>query len=278
MSTTEFLNIRRQKFLPEKYFALNIADLPRQIELSREAIGRRLARGNHKPTSQSLILINRVEILTLMYTGGAPIESLVALYRDVIDAAEELTAAQREYIAYLGRKNGDEMIDNASPLPLGDFESYRTAIDIVSLGMLLGDGDGLRRFVKLLDIDRGSDMLFEAIIETAVDDPSDNNEFLHARPYEPLLDTFCTAETPAEAAAFMKTFLDSWYKSFETLPWHNGHLKVPADESYLPYYGYWAFEAAAVSVLFNIDDTPFRHHPLYPKDLADWARANHSKP
>ncbi|NYI01990.1 PoNe immunity protein domain-containing protein [Cupriavidus plantarum] len=45
-----------------------------------------------------------------------------------------------------------------------------------------------------------------------------------------------------------------------------------------PSYGYWAFEAAAVSVLFNIDDTPFRHHPLYPKDLADWARANHSKP
>ncbi|PWK34126.1 PoNe immunity protein domain-containing protein, partial [Cupriavidus plantarum] len=139
MSTTDFLNIRRQKFLPEKYFALNIADLPRQIELSREAIGRRLARGNHKPTSQSLILINRVEILTLMFTGGAPIESLVALYRDVIDAAEELTAAQREYIAYLGRKNGDDLIDNASPLPLGDFESYRTAIDIVSLGILLGD-------------------------------------------------------------------------------------------------------------------------------------------
>ncbi|WP_109584175.1 PoNe immunity protein domain-containing protein [Cupriavidus plantarum] len=278
MRAADFKNIRRQKFLPEKYFGLNAADLARQIEDALGALERDRSKGILEPVSQHLILIVRLHILTLMYTGGAPIESLMPLYGDVIDAAEALAAGEREYFAYLGRKSGEDLIDNASPLPLGDFESYRTAIDIVSLGILLGDGDGLRRFVKLLDIDRGRDMLFEAIIETAVDDPSDNNEFLHVRPYEPLLDAFCTAETPAEEAAYMKTFLDSWYKSFETLPWHNGHLKVPADESYLPYYGYWAFEAAAVSVLFNIDDTPFRDHLLYPKDLADWARANHSKP
>ncbi|REE85207.1 uncharacterized protein DUF1910, partial [Cupriavidus plantarum] len=75
-----------------------------------------------------------------MYTGGAPIESLMPLYGDVIDAAEALAAGEREYFAYLGRKSGEDLIDNASPLPLGDFESYRTAIDIVSLGILLGDG------------------------------------------------------------------------------------------------------------------------------------------
>ena len=70
----------------------------------------------------------------------------------------------------------------------------------------------------------------------------------------------------------MQQYLDGWYKAFEGVPWHNGHLVVT--EEYSAYEGYWAFEAAAVCILLGLDDAPFRDHMVYPKDLADWARAH----
>ncbi|MCY1246823.1 hypothetical protein D9M72_600960 [compost metagenome] len=82
-------------------------------------------------------------------------------------------------------------------------------------------------------------------------------------------------ETPEEASAKVKEYLDGWYKSFEGVPWHDGHRHAVEGE-YMPYYGYWSFEAAAVCVIHDIEDSSFRDHLLYPKDLADWARANRS--
>ncbi|MFC5049068.1 PoNe immunity protein domain-containing protein [Rubritalea spongiae] len=35
------------------------------------------------------------------------------------------------------------------------------------------------------------------------------------------------------------------------------------------YFGTWAFEAAAVSAVTDIDDTIYRDHPYYPKELVD---------
>lgn len=47
-----------------------------------------------------------------------------------------------------------------------------------------------------------------------------------------------------------------------------------ANDEYSNYEGYWTFDAAAVCVIHGIDDTAFRDHLVYPKDLADWARAH----
>jgi hypothetical protein len=33
-----------------------------------------------------------------------------------------------------------------------------------------------------------------------------------------------------------------------------------------------ALEAAAICVLYNTDDSSYRDHMVYPKDMADWAR------
>ncbi len=115
-------------------------------------------------------------------------------------------------------------------------------------------------------------MLFEALVEPGVSDPMEPNEFFHEEPYGPLVDAIHTAETPEEASHFVKLYLENWYKSFEGVPWHNGHLVVT--DEYSNYEGYWAFDAAAVCVIHGIDDSSFRDHMVYPKDLADWARAN----
>ncbi|MDC5260008.1 DUF1911 domain-containing protein, partial [Acinetobacter baumannii] len=38
------------------------------------------------------------------------------------------------------------------------------------------------------------------------------------------------------------------------------------------YFGYWSWEAAAVTWLLDIDDALYRDHEFYPKDLVDFAR------
>lgn len=276
MPSFKFDTVRRQKFLPEEFFLRNLLLLQGLIEISYNSIETLKIEGNFSPTGQYQIFKHRLNLVKLHYTAGSDIGSLIALYRDVVDAVRELTAAHREYVKYLEMKTGDEMIKNASFFRLEDPEMYRMALDVACLGFLLGDGDGLRQFVRCLEAERGTDLLFESIVAPAVDDPRDNTDFFHVRPYDSLLDSFCSAETDKEAADYMNAFLKRWYKDFDGMPWHNAHLKPASDNSYLPYFGYWAFEASAISIIYDIDDTPFRDHLLYPKDLADWARANHS--
>ena len=200
---------------------------------------------------------------------------LPALYAEVLQAFESWNDGYREYVRALAVESGDDLREDGTPAYFEDLSQFQLVMDITSLGVLLGDGDGLRKIAKCVERYRGTDLLFESLVERAVTDPRDNTDFFHVAPYDPLIDAYYTVETPKEAEEKIKEYLDGWYKSFEGAPWHNGHLHAVEGE-YMPYYGYWAFEAAAICVLYDIDDSSFRDHLLYPKDLADWARANHS--
>ncbi|WP_234975130.1 PoNe immunity protein domain-containing protein [Variovorax paradoxus] len=72
------------------------------------------------------------------------------------------------------------------------------------------------------------------------------------------------------APPWSRSFLDGWYKGLKGCYWHDTHT----DQEGSSYFGYWAFEAALVTVLWDIDDQSYRDHLVYPKDLADWVRAN----
>lgn len=72
---------------------------------------------------------------------------------------------------------------------------------------------------------------------------------------------------PADQPALIKRFLDGWYKKvFKDSASYESH----AGEGYT---GYWSFEAAAVVMLWNIDDTSFREHQYYPDELVDFYRS-----
>ena len=91
---------------------------------------------------------------------------------------------------------------------------------------------------------------------------------LHPVPYKPLAKT--TVAVLEDRPALVKEFLDGWYKGLKGCYWHDTHT----DQEGSSYFGYWAFEAALVTVLWDIDDQSYRDHLVYPKDLADWVRAN----
>ena len=272
MTEAEFRKRRRQKFLTARYFKLNVALQITLVKAGKEAIDSDREAGSFDAAPYGGIFKDKLKLLRLHYTAGEPIESLKPLYADALHWFEEWHKAEYTYSVYLAKKTGEDLRLDMSPLEFGDLSHFQLALDMVSLGILLGDGDAVRKVASLTQSTRGTDMLMEYLLETIVPDPRDIEVFFHEQPYGALVDAIYTADTPAQSAAFMQQYLDGWYKSFEGVPWHDGHLVQT--EEYSNYEGYWAFEAAAVCVLHGIDDSSFRDHIVYPKDLADWARAH----
>ena len=61
--------------------------------------------------------------------------------------------------------------------------------------------------------------------------------------------------------ALLKTYVENWYKKHM-----RGSALYGTDKSEA-YVGYWSFEAALVTMLWDIDDSAFADHPHYPVDL-----------
>ena len=274
MTAEAFRAKRRQKFLTDEYFGLNLKAIHLLTQASLGAIQERAGDHSHESSGQNSIFEDKLNLLKLHYTAGCAVEELRPLFADVMRAFGEWHVAEHEYSKWLAADSGKDLRVDMTPVHFEDLFHFQLAIDVVSLAVLLGDGDALRQIAIWMSSTRGTDLLFEYLLSPAVPDPRDNTDFFHTQPYDSLIDAFYTAETPQESVAFIKQYLEGWYKGFEGVPWHNGHLKATAE--YVPYYGYWSFEAAAVCVIHGIDDASFRDHMLYPKDLADWARANHS--
>lgn len=273
MTEAAFRTKRRQKFLTEKYFKLNQAELAASFEAMYGAIPRRAAEGKFDASMQDGLFKNKLKLLRLHYTAGEPIESLRPLYADVMHWFAEWHRAHEAYRADIAREAGEDLRIDVTPIQFDDLFHFQLAVDVISLGILLGEGERVREAGRWLRFERErGDMLVEYLLGAAMpeDELIDTEEFFHVKPYDPLVDAYYTAETAEESAAYMKKYLEGWYKAFDGVPWHDGHL-VQNDE-YSNYEGYWSFEAAAVSVIHGIDDTSFRDHLVYPKDLADWAR------
>jgi hypothetical protein len=62
----------------------------------------------------------------------------------------------------------------------------------------------------------------------------------------------------------MKKYLEHWYQSMKPIHWFDNDKAAEG-----AYIGYWAFDAALVVMLFDIDDSTFRNNKFYPKDLVD---------
>jgi len=275
MTPADFRTERRQKYLNLEYYLLNQKNLEAGISIEMELMQReKKGETDSKPTGARGAFKDRLDLLKLHYTAGVPVAGLQPHYDKVMVALKGWQEADLEYTLQLEKEFG-EMRRDVTPLYFEALETFQPAMDMLSLGLLLGDGEALRQLAYWFRHYRHGDILFEELISSAISDPDSTCEaFFHEQPYIHLIHAFF-ADNQEAATVAMEKYLGCWYKSFEDVPWHNGHLYAVPGE-YMPYYGYWSFEAAAICVLHDIDDRKFRNHILYPKDLADWARKNKS--
>lgn len=62
-------------------------------------------------------------------------------------------------------------------------------------------------------------------------------------------------------------YLKGWYQGMKECYWYGDHKS-----RFSLHFGYWAFEAGLVTLLYGLDDSSYRDMKYYPKDLVDHAR------
>jgi len=146
-----------------------------------------------------------------------------------------------------------------------ELEEYELCLWLVSWGILLKVND--QQFKRLLDCigNEGEDELFEALVATRIKGRKTAKKLIYLKEYHLLLD----ATKGAHNGINIQQFLLSWYGNMKDCYWYDNHKGKDGGG----FFGYWCWEAAAVAVAFNIDDTRFRDIKYYPKDMADFARA-----
>lgn len=200
----------------------------------------------------------------IQYTAGEPINALIKPLEYLID----------NYETYQRALEIQEQLPNISPLAIEDWPGdYEECVQVISLCILLHRIDLLERFVALLDKAgyAGDDTLYEDLLRKVLPSRQDLDEWYHDI-YTPLIRAIY-APTKEEASVLLKFYCDQWYAAFEDKQtnWHDTHLDIDGDDG--SYVGYWAFEAAAIAFLYDIDDSQI-DHMVYPKDLVAYARAH----
>ena len=91
-------------------------------------------------------------------------------------------------------------------------------------------------------------------------------QFLQGKPLEfqqSKLNYFNQLTKSDDKAGILSVELSQWYQHHKGAYWYNSH-----NSKNNTYRGYWCFEIAALSKIFEIDDGQFASNPYYPNDLA----------
>lgn len=126
---------------------------------------------------------------------------------------------------------------------------------------------------------RNPDPLLDAMINYLTGKPIDTTPELADIKYAKSLgckylwEAICYGRDGSES---LKKYIEGWYRHNTKTPYGPGQ-GIGAHKKMIRYQGYWSWEAAAVAVMMDIDDTQFRDHEHYPKDLVEWVRNKKSK-
>ena len=222
-------------------------------------------------TSTNQRLWDALDWINLQYSAGAPVEQLAEVWPYALQWAEEYGDFHAHY--HQSPEAGNYMTPHAA---LRTEEYWIVALRLTCFGLLSGYAHTMPRVMAFLDYANElmgvSDGLLERLVRPFVSErdlPPDT--CTRHLPYRKLLKVFSAA--PAKRAALMRAYLDEWYHASRREPYIDRHF-----EGGFCHYGYWSWEAAAVTWLLRIDDSSYREMQFYPRDWADYARLCPSPP
>jgi hypothetical protein len=199
------------------------------------------------------------------YSGGHDIADLAAIYPSVIEYFE--------VFAYFSQRFKESDASNPSTvahlaLQGADFSLINR---LLSLGICLGWKELIPRLVPLIDYNNPvRDGLIERLLQSYVPGrgtpPTDCTRHL---PYSKTINIFNSMDEGR--ATLLAEYLSEWYQASRQEPYFESHKKG------LSFYGYWAWEAAAIAVVLGIDDTGLNGTQFYPDDLVAYARKIYSE-
>ncbi len=207
-----------------------------------------------------------VDQLALAYSAGHALDELRAAYPTILGY---WLAFARHDMAFDAQAGEAEQGFPHFALP-GD--GYEQVNRMVCLGILLGWGSLLPRLAPVIDFNNHEkDGLLERLLAGFVAGrdaawPTCTRQL----PYVNTLKIF--AADKEARPALMQAYLQQWYEASRREPYYDSHLR---DTSF---WGYWSWEAAAISCVLDIDDSSYRGAPFYPADLVALCRRQGNGP
>ena len=217
-------------------------------------------------------IIDALDLMSLHYSAGGDVSFIKELYPYVLHWMEEY--AETSHLYNLSPDADGRYVWHIS---LGTEDYWYIALRLVCFGLLTGYADQMARIMPIIDYVEATpegqekDGLIEHLVAPFVANrgtPPD--EARRHLPYRKLIKVFNTA--PEQRSALILQYLESWYEASRREPYHDQHPQTDL-RSGVSYYGYWSWEAAAVTWLLGMDDALYRDHEFYPKDLVDFARS-----
>ncbi|WP_233832545.1 PoNe immunity protein domain-containing protein [Paraburkholderia sp. ZP32-5] len=257
----DFDSKRRQRFLSEEYFTWLSSINRKEIEHWKQHVP---PTGNGEDARKAMgaryVADDTYRQFLLQYTAGKDLRLLRIELDAVVMSLEVYTVARRK-----AEKN-----DSYPPFMFGEIEDYESAVQLIGLCHLLHRRELLPRVTAMLDpFYRARDTLYEDLLAYGMDGQVDVDVWFHES-YRDLINSMYS-DTDELGISLIRSFLGKWYQAMNAASWHDSHLKANVADGGA-YVGYWAIEAAAAAYLLELDDTSFRDHLLYPKDLVEFAR------
>ena len=203
-----------------------------------------------------------LNLLTLNYSAGASVRELQADFPSVVSYWEDFANLNAEF-----QRSDLHHGAMVAHIALQSDYGYYEALRLTCFAYLLGHAELIPRVKTILEYGNPEkDCLIERLIQPfglAVDPLP--NDSVRELPYRNTIKIFDA--TSAERPALMKRYLEKWYEASRREYYHGTH------EGTAVFLGYWSFESGAITYLLDIDDSSYRDHEFYPRDLVDYARS-----
>jgi hypothetical protein len=148
------------------------------------------------------------------------------------------------------------------------YGQYDQMLWMVSLSILCDvSEDDFKAVTDVLKRDGANDKLLSFLIKSKRSDWEDSNAtVIQQSPYA--IAGEIASETDEETGiAAIKSYLENdWYKGNDDAPWHDSHNNKKVDS----YFGYWAWETAAIVKAKGWNDEKLKGVKYYPYDAVHW--------
>ena len=200
--------------------------------------------------------------LPYWYAGGCDVDEVVQQVERLLTSVE---TALRLHAGCEGLR------PYLSPLMLNSFGTAMQSFAVLAFSACLSPTPALmKRSLDLIDTRFGSDQLFEVIVHAFDAQRPLSGKYKKEPPVQSWTEPVLVAlSQPADKrAAALAAHMKNWPSLMRGFG-----LKAKPRE-YHDLFPYFAFDVALAVCAFDIDDSSFRDHPHYPRDLVEYYRAN----
>ena len=213
------------------------------------------------------------DYLRICYTAGESISLLSPMLDMIVSTLEISTKFWHQNKAEL-----NEIGYYTSPMPWFYVEYYLKTLHLIALCYLLQREDLLPRLLEVILANSEDGLEPDSTIEDFFyyrfkDRP--DPDYVQMNDHAVLISDAIREKDKAEKLDILNAYLKDWYH--EMVGMSDLEYQSHLDPEQNGYCGYWAFEAAAIAYLDDLDDTELRKSPYYPTDMVDWAREQKRK-